>query len=70
MNPFDDPAAPLRVLVNARGQYSLWPDDVQVPAGWSTVCAGLDQARALEYVESVWTDLRPLDAREEASALD
>lgn len=68
VNPFDDPSALLRVLVNEQGQYSLWPDDLEVPAGWSTVCAGLDQTQAVEYVEAVWTDLRPLDAREDAPA--
>jgi MbtH protein len=61
VNPFDDTSARFRILANEKGQYSLWPDDLDVPAGWRTVCAGLGHQEALEHVDSVWTDLRPLD---------
>ena len=58
-NPFDDEAAEFYVLVNAEGQYSLWPVFAAVPDGW-TVAIGPDIRQAcLAYVEENWTDMRP-----------
>lgn len=36
-NPFEDPDASYRVLVNHEGQYSLWPasQPEPTPNGWS-----------------------------------
>ena len=64
MNPFDDPSGRFRVLINGRGQYSLWPEDLEVPAGWETVRAALGRQEALEHVDADWTDLRPGDVGE------
>ena len=63
VNPFDDTSGRFRVLANAQEQYSLWPEELEVPAGWRTVRAGLGHQEALEHVDSVWTDLRPLELR-------
>ncbi len=58
-NPFDDDEASYLVLVNAEGQHSLWPEFIEVPAGWERAF-GPDLRRAcLDYVEEHWTDLRP-----------
>lgn len=58
-NPFEDADALYLVLVNDEGQYSLWPDDIAVPAGWITAHHADSRANCLEYVEAQWTDMRP-----------
>ncbi|NUP53958.1 MAG: MbtH family protein [Catenulispora sp.] len=58
-NPFEDEEAAYLVLVNDEGQHSLWPEFVEVPAGWREVFRGARKADALAYVEEHWTDLRP-----------
>ncbi len=35
MNPFDEPDATFRVLVNDEGQHSLWPAFAEIPDGWT-----------------------------------
>lgn len=57
-NPFDDPDGRFRVLRNAEGQYSLWPDFAELPAGWDVVHTGA-RHQCLEHIEAHWTDLRP-----------
>lgn len=59
-NPFESPDHPYFALVNAEGQYSLWPAFAEVPDGW-TVAHGEDTRQAcLEHIETNWTDMRPL----------
>jgi MbtH protein len=58
-NPFEDPDGTYLVLVNAENQHSLWPEFVDVPAGW-TIAFGPDARQAcLDHVEVNWTDMRP-----------
>jgi len=57
-NPFDDEAHFL-VLVNDEGQHSLWPVFADVPDGWTVACPENTREACLDYVESVWTDMRP-----------
>ncbi|MEV4428223.1 MbtH family protein [Streptomyces sp. R-07] len=58
-NPFDDPDARFKVLVNDEGQHSLWPSFAAVPEGWSVSLADTDRESCLAYVEEHWTDMRP-----------
>lgn len=58
-NPFEDPAGEFAVLVNAEGQYSLWPTFVHTPSGWSSVFGPSTRQACLEYIEKNWTDMRP-----------
>jgi MbtH protein len=59
MNPFEDPEGAFLVLVNAEGQYSLWPAFAETPDGWN-VQHGPDARQAcLDHIESAWTDMRP-----------
>ncbi|AWS48141.1 MbtH family protein [Streptosporangium sp. 'caverna'] len=58
-NPFEDAAGVYRVLRNADGQYSLWPDFAEVPAGWHTVFGPQQRAACVEHIEQNWTDLIP-----------
>ncbi|MEU7007476.1 MbtH family protein [Streptomyces sp. NPDC046332] len=63
MNPFDDPEGIFFVLVNDEDQHSLWPSDLDVPAGWKAVHGPAGRQESLDYVEANWTDLRPRSAR-------
>lgn len=58
-NPFEDPDASYRVLVNHEGQHSLWPASQPVPGGWSVAHDTDSRASCLEYIEENWTDMRP-----------
>ncbi len=61
--PFDAEDARYRVLVNGEQQHSLWPDGVDVPAGWSAVYGPAGRAACLRHVERSWSDLRPASLR-------
>jgi MbtH protein len=50
------------VLVNCEEQYSLWPKHIAVPNGWK-VCKEGTRAECGQYVNEVWTDMRPLSLR-------
>ncbi len=58
-NPFEDDNGTYLVLVNDENQHSLWPADMDVPAGWTVALAAAGRADCLAYVEANWTDLRP-----------
>lgn len=52
------------VVVNHEEQYSIWPADRELPLGWqSTGFTGL-KSQCLEYIQEVWTDMRPKSLRE------
>ncbi|AUX38584.1 MULTISPECIES: MbtH family NRPS accessory protein [Sorangium] len=52
------------IVVNHEQQYSIWPIDRPVPAGWS--CTGPRGAKdeCLACIEQVWIDMRPLSLRD------
>lgn len=52
-----------RVVVNAEEQYSVWPADRPLPAGWTAVGPAADRAACLDRIEALWTDLRPRSLR-------
>jgi len=58
-NPFDDEDGEFCVLINAEGQYSLWPTFKEIPTGWSAVGPRGARKDCLAYVDAVWTDMRP-----------
>ena len=58
-NPFDDENGTFLVLRNSEGQHSLWPQPIDVPAGWSVACGPATRADCVAYVDRTWTDLRP-----------
>lgn len=58
------------VVVNHEKQYSIWSADRDVPSGWEKVDKSGPKEECLNYIEKVWTDMRPLSLRkqiEEAS---
>ncbi|MFD1939813.1 MbtH family protein [Nonomuraea mangrovi] len=58
-NPFDDLEGGFLVLVNDEKHYSLWPEFVDLPAGWTVIYGPGGRARCLDYIREHWTDLRP-----------
>jgi len=52
-----------KVVMNHEEQYSIWPADRELPLGWSAVGKQGPKAECLEYIQQVWTDMRPLSLR-------
>lgn len=59
MNPFDDENGEFLVLKNGEGQYSLWPAFREVPDGWTPEGPRGTRRECLDFIESVWVDMRP-----------
>jgi MbtH protein len=51
------------VVVNEEEQYSIWPADREVPAGWTADGFTGAEDECLAYIEEHWTDMRPLSLR-------
>lgn len=51
------------VVVNIEEQYSIWPTYKPVPAGWREAGKTGKRGECLEYIKTVWTDMRPLSLR-------
>jgi MbtH protein len=62
-NPFERADTRFRVLVNGEGQHSLWPETIDVPAGWRVTFGPDTREACLAHVEREWTDLRPASLR-------
>lgn len=52
------------VVVNDEQQYSIWPAECPAPSGWGVVGNPRVRSECLDYIEQVWTDMRPLSLRE------
>ncbi len=52
-----------KVVINHEEQYSIWPADRELPLGWNAVGKEGTKKEALDYIEEVWTDMRPLSLR-------
>jgi MbtH protein len=52
-----------KVVVNDEEQYSIWFADRELPAGWREAAKTGSKAECLEYINEVWTDMRPLSLR-------
>ncbi len=51
------------VVVNHEEQYSIWFADRELPLGWTAVGKRGSKSECLDYIEEVWTDMRPLSLR-------
>jgi MbtH protein len=51
------------VVVNDEEQYSIWESGRALPRGWRTVDVSGTRDECLDYIEQVWTDIRPLSLR-------
>jgi len=52
-----------KVVLNHEEQYSIWPADRENALGWADAGKIGPKAECLEYIKSVWTDMRPLSLR-------
>lgn len=53
-----------KVVINHEEQYSIWPEDRENPAGWKDARISGSRQECLDRIEEVWTDMRPLSARD------
>ena len=60
--------APLQVVINDEEQYSIWPKDRELPAGWRAVGVEGSKQECLDYIEETWTDMRPKSLRQALEA--
>ena len=51
------------VVVNHEEQYSIWSADREPPLGWRRCDKTGRRQECLEYIRTVWTDMRPLSVR-------
>jgi len=65
-----DDDAQYQVLINDEEQYSLWLADHDIPAGWRAVGKEGTKAECMEYVDEVWTDMRPRSLREQMDGVN
>lgn len=66
----EDPRVYMAVM-NDEEQYSIWPANKELPLGWHATGKTGTRTECLDYIEQVWTDMRPLSLRrymEEQSA--
>ena len=61
---FDDDTIDYFVVVNHEDQFSIWPVHREVPAGWRIQGSARPREECLDYIEAVWTDMRPRSVRE------
>lgn len=53
-----------QVVVNHEEQYSIWPLDREIPAGWRIAGFTGSKDECLGHVDAVWTDITPLSVRQ------
>lgn len=59
----DDDARQWTVLINEEEQYSLFPADLALPAGWRRAGFEGTEDECVGYVDEHWVDMRPLSLR-------
>ena len=52
-----------KVVVNHEEQYSIWPAERENAPGWRDAGRTGSKEECLAFIESVWTDMRPLSLR-------
>jgi len=50
-------------LVNIEGQYSVWCSWKKIPVGWKQVGIQGTKEECKNYIDTVWTDMRPVSLR-------
>jgi len=59
----DEDASQFEVVINHEEQYSIWALGREIPAGWEKAGKSGTKKECLDYIEEVWTDMRPLSLR-------
>lgn len=57
-NPFENDDDEFIVLLNERGQYSLWPAFLDTPAGWTATGPRGKRQTCLAWIRENWTDMQ------------
>jgi MbtH protein len=52
-------------VVNHEEQYSIWLADRPLPLGWQETGTKGTKQECLDYIGTVWTDMRPLSLRKQ-----
>jgi MbtH protein len=66
----DDDMTIYKVVVNDEEQFSIWFADREPPPGWREVGRQGSKEECLNYIDEVWTDMRPLSLRKAMDARD
>ncbi|MFO0566286.1 MAG: MbtH family NRPS accessory protein [Polyangiaceae bacterium] len=66
MSHEDDDAGEYQVVINDEEQYSIWPLERALPAGWRGAGKSGPKSACLTFIREVWTDMRPLSVRKSA----
>ncbi len=51
------------VVINHEEQYSIWPEQDELPLGWKPAGKSGSKQECLDYIDKVWTKMRPLSLR-------
>ena len=63
----NDEQAIFNVVVNHEMQYSIWPADRENALGWENEGKSGTKQECLDYIDEVWTDMRPLSLQKSMS---
>ena len=63
MHNEDEDNRTYKVVINHEEQYSIWFADRENALGWKDVGKSGTKKECLEYIDEVWTDMRPLSLR-------
>lgn len=58
-----------KAVVNHEEQYSIWLASKDLPQGWHDAGKTGTKQECLQFIEEVWTDMRPLSLRKQMDAL-
>ncbi len=58
------------VVTNHEMQYSIWPSDREIPAGWQSAGQTGSRQECLAHIDEVWVDMRPLSLQEAMAAAE
>jgi MbtH protein len=64
----DEDPETYQVVINIEEQYSIWLMDKDIPRGWRSAGKVGSKKECLDYIEEVWTDMRPLSLRRQMAA--
>ncbi len=59
----DAPDRIYRVVFNDEEQYSIWPAERDLPAGWQAEGTTGAKSDCLAHIGEIWTDMRPRSLR-------
>ena len=58
-----------KVIINDEEQYSIWPEQKAVPAGWHEKGFSGSKDEVTQYIDQHWTDMRPASLRKAMDAV-